>query len=176
MTGQKGASIKWTDEETDFLRKNYRSVAAKSLADSLGKSRNAIIGRANRIGLSLPYADAYQDIRLRKMEKKLPKIVPDHPTSADEYMSRNLLAIPKQRSVHLQRRKSPIIQDAVVDDVVKPLNGVGVSLWDAKSSHCRWIIGDPKAMTFCGHEIQKGTSYCPTHYVISKTSREKVKK
>jgi hypothetical protein len=168
MTVQKGVSTSWTDEETEFIRKNYRSASAKYLADSLGRTRNAVIGRANRIGLSLPYGEAYIYIRLRReMGKKMPKIVPDHPTSADDYMSRNLLAIPKQRSVHLQRLKSPITQDVATDSLVEPLNGVGVSLWDAKSTHCRWVVGEPREMMYCGHNVQKGSSYCPSHFALS---------
>lgn len=177
MTEAKGASIKWTEEETNFLRNNYRIYPAQIIADALGKTKNAIVGRANRIGISLPYDEVMRNPYGKLMRgKNMPKIVPDEPTSADDYLSRNLLAIAKQRSVHLQRRKSPFVKEETAKDAVEPLNGVGVSLWDAKSHHCRWIIGEPKAMTFCGHDIKKGSSYCPTHSTISKASQEKVKK
>lgn len=178
MTAQKGASTKWTEEETNFLRNHYRVHHAYVIAEALGKTKNAIIGRANRIGLSLPYDEVFRNPygKLMRGKQKMPKIVPDEPTSDNDYLSRNLLSIAKQRSVHLQRRKSPIIQDAFLDDLIEPLNGVGVSLWDAKINHCRWVIGDPKAMMYCGHDIHKGSSYCPTHYAITKTSSKQVKK
>lgn len=173
MSVQNGASTKWTEEETDFLRKNYRTHSAQIVADTLGKTRNAIIGKANRIGLTLSYDEVFRNPHGEIM---MAQRVPKEPTSADDHLSRNLLAIAKQRSVHLQRRKSPITNEEVAKDVVEPLNGVGISLWDAKSSHCRWVLGEPKAMMFCGHDIQKGTSYCPTHYAASKASSKQVKK
>lgn len=177
MTVQKKASTSWTEQEEKFLRENYRQHPAKVLAEALGRTRNSVIGRADRMGLSLSRNEAFREMRAaRLMEKKMPKIVPDEPTSADDYLSRNLLAISRSRSEPLQKRKPSYTRAAEVPDTVEPLNGVGVSLWDAKSNQCRWIVGDPKGMTFCGHEQKAGSSYCQSHFEASRASSKQVTK
>lgn len=177
MTEAKAASTKWTDEEADFLRKNYRTYSCRVIAETLGKSRNAIIGKASRLGLTLPYDQVFGNpygkvLRVEKMRK----IVPDVPTSADDFFSRNLLAIVKEKNEHFKKPKPVFEKHEPLENSVVPLNGVGVSLWDAKSSHCRWVLGEPKAMMYCGHTVHKGSSYCPTHYAVSKNPSGKVKK
>lgn len=177
MTEAKAASTKWTDEETDFLRKNYRSYSCRVIAETLGKSRNAIIGKASRIGLTLPYDQVFGNPYGKVMAvDKMRKIVPDTPTSADDFFSRNLLAIVREKNEHLKKPKAAFHKYEPTENPVEPLNGVGVSLWDAKSTHCRWVLGEPKAMMYCGHTVQKGSSYCFTHSNISKSSSKQVKK
>lgn len=177
MIAQKKGFTSWTEQEEKFLRENYRHHPARVLAEVLGRSRNSVIGRASRIGLSRPYSEVFRAAKeARFKEKSMPKIVPDEPTSADDYLSRNLLAISRKRGETNQRRKPTYAQDADLADKVEPLNGVGVSLWDAQPNQCRWVVGDPKAMTFCGHEKRAGSSYCQSHFEASKSSVKQVAK
>lgn len=176
MIAQKKGSTSWTEQEEDFLRKNYRSHPARVIAQALGRTRNSVIGRASRIGLSRPYDEVFRAAQeARFKEKRMPKIVPDEPTSDDDYLSRNLLAITSHRGFEDKRRK-PTNAHKETEDPVEPLNGVGVSLWDVKPSQCRWIIGDPKNITFCGHEKHAGSSYCQSHFEASKSSAKQVAK
>lgn len=43
----------WTDEEVAYLRQNWLKATATEIAKALGKSftRNAVIGKAHRLGL-----------------------------------------------------------------------------------------------------------------------------
>lgn len=177
MIVPKRVCIEWTEQEEQFLRENYRRLPAKNLADALGRTRNSVIGRASRIGLSLARSEAFREARAARFaEKRMPKIVPDQPTSANDYLSQNLLAVSSKR-VDKTPRQNPVYTQAIKQDIkAEPLNGVGVSLWDARPNQCRWIIGEPKDMTFCGHEQRKGSSYCQSHFELSKApSKEAVK-
>lgn len=57
MSGQSVVLIEWTPEQDDILRLHYRKTSATELAKRFGKTRNAVIGRANRLGLCLPYRE-----------------------------------------------------------------------------------------------------------------------
>lgn len=41
----------WTDERVAYLRKNWPTMRAKIIARQLGCTCNAVIGKANRLGL-----------------------------------------------------------------------------------------------------------------------------
>ena len=41
----------WTIKNIEYLTRNYNKIPASAIADKLNKTRNAIIGKANRMGL-----------------------------------------------------------------------------------------------------------------------------
>lgn len=43
--------IPWTDEQIKFLRGNWSTMSGGEIAWRLGRSRNSIAGKANRLGL-----------------------------------------------------------------------------------------------------------------------------
>ncbi len=53
---EKRVQMHWTAETDAIIRKHYNSYpgAARDLAERFGTTRNAIIGRANRLGLRRP--------------------------------------------------------------------------------------------------------------------------
>lgn len=46
-----GVSAFWTDDEDKVLRAMWAGVRVAEIADKLDRSRNSVIGRANRLGL-----------------------------------------------------------------------------------------------------------------------------
>lgn len=49
----------WSDKEVAFLRKHYgERGAARRIAEKLGRTRNEVIGKANRTGLCRPHSHA----------------------------------------------------------------------------------------------------------------------
>ena len=41
----------WRDDEKQFLRDNWATMSAWFIGDKLGRSRNAVIGQAHRLGM-----------------------------------------------------------------------------------------------------------------------------
>ena len=161
MSGQKTPSIKWTQEQDDYVKEQYRSISASAIGLRLGKSKSAVIGRAYRLGLGRPYSEVFGELATHSPYRYKPR----KSASTDH----------KRGSEHFYRgvKAMPFIE---ASDAVAPLNGVGVKIWDLRDGHCRWVIGDPKDLTFCGHDKHGKSSYCNTHFATSKTSQGKMKK
>ena len=49
--------VKWTEEETNFLKENYSTADSKTIASVLGKSRDCIYVKASALGLKRPNAE-----------------------------------------------------------------------------------------------------------------------
>ena len=47
-------SLKWEDEDLKFLKDNYQTMESKEIANILGRTRNSIVVKANRMGLAKP--------------------------------------------------------------------------------------------------------------------------
>jgi hypothetical protein len=46
--------VKWTPRQDSVLRQLWRQLPAQGIGARLGKTRDAVIGRARRLGLSTP--------------------------------------------------------------------------------------------------------------------------
>jgi hypothetical protein len=31
---------------------------------------------------------------------------------------------------------------------------------------CKWVVGDPRSLTYCGEPVEPGTSWCPAHHKV----------
>lgn len=167
MLEQSQPSTKWTPERDEYIRQNYRTIPTRKIGAALGVSKSAVIGRASRIGLGRPYAEVFN--LGRKFEIK-----PKRSPSAGVDVVKRATGFVRMLKEQAPKMKKPSIPE--LDNLIQPLNGVGVKVWDLGKDHCRWVVGDPKDLTFCGHDKHGSSSYCPTHFAISKTSQEKVKK
>jgi GcrA cell cycle regulator len=136
----------WTPERVEQLKiLTDAGLSCAQVARRLGVSRNAVIGKLNRLGLSRgrppagPRAAAAQSAapRLRR-----PPIM----------AQRQIL-----RAVYAEA--PPAAEDTVIA-------GDGrCSLLDLAKGKCRWPISDPGAadFAFCGNAAVHGLPYCPGH-------------
>lgn len=166
MNGANQYSTKWTPEQDEYVRQNYRVISTRRIGEKLGFSKSAVIGRAHRIGLGKPYDEVFN--RGSKFGIK--------PKAAIGY---RINVVKRPTGFARMRQEAPRMKKLPVLDLgidIQPLNGVGVKLWELNSKHCRWVIGEPKDLLFCGHDKHEGSSYCHTHFTTSTTSKEKAKK
>lgn len=144
-------SVGWTEEEDKMIKENYRLIPTREIAVLLGRTRNSVIGRAGRIGLGKPYKEVF--FKKEKTEK-----VSHRKTDNPLYIRKDTGII----ASHLppaKRKAYPELNDNIV-----PLNGVGIKIWDLESANCRWVVGDPKDITYCGHKAKINSAYCPDHH------------
>jgi len=172
--------MSWTDERIEQLRKLWADgLSASQIATTLGGvSRNAVIGKIHRLGLS--------------GRVKTGRPVARRNAGAAAASAPRAGAAPKQSQPRVMAVGSTVVKvvereafvpepeprpqpEPVVAEVV-PLHD-GVTLFNLKASCCRWPIGDPSdpGFRFCGARTD-GETYCAAHAEIAFPARTRVKK
>ncbi len=148
----------WTEERVALLKKLWlEGLSASQIAKQLGGvTRNAVIGKVHRLGLS-GRATPSQPSR---PAFKAPR--PARPASA------STLA-PRRIAPHI-----PAPEPSPVYYVEEPGSATVLTL----GAHmCKWPIGDPSSdsFTFCGRRIGEG-SYCQEHARVAYQPQQKGKR
>lgn len=179
--------MSWTDERVELLKKLWlegksASVIAKELGDV---TRNAVIGKVHRLGLSNRTTSAAPAAKAKPATKETAKAAPKlkaapkpeakvtaeaaakpaAPIPQPTVPSRSKAIVPAGQPLPPQpsaNETSPevIAKAAEIEKKAKKLN-----LMELTEKTCKWPIGDPATENFwfCGHAAQAGKPYCETH-------------
>ncbi len=154
----------WSEDRVQQLVKLWNEGrSASQIASELGGvTRNAVIGKVHRLGLS-GRAKTPSSVAPRPKKAKAPS-TPQAPRSSAP-ATRGNTALKPQYVPSLQ----PVAeaQPEALENIV-PI-GERCSLLELKESSCRWPIGDPgKAdFAFCGGKAETGVPYCAYHCRIA---------
>ncbi len=133
---KKVATMAWTDERVDLLKKLWADgLSASQIARQLGDvTRNAVIGKVHRLGLSGRGSPARSE-RPRAVTVPKPTVKPI------------------------------LIKPMIVEKPVVLENGEFATVTTLKENMCKWPIGDPSSpnFRFCGHKAKEGSPYCEAH-------------
>jgi GcrA cell cycle regulator len=135
----------WTAERIEQLRHCIASgLTCSQTAAEIGVSRNAVIGKIHRLGLS-PARPAGASARSCPPRARHPRISP----------SSRLLRL-------IQSDARATVEVAVPEPIDSAQR---CSLLEIAQDKCHWPIGDPHAadFAFCGNEAVNGFSYCAGH-------------
>jgi GcrA cell cycle regulator len=131
----------WTTERIELLKSCFDAgLSCREIADRIGVSRNAVIGKISRLNL--------------KREKAA------GPARKDP-------RDPRRRGGLRLRRV--ILKSVTVDEAVQPEmpvhNGHTCSLFELSAQTCRWPLSTPGAadFCFCGNLPVEGLPYCLGH-------------
>ena len=136
--------MSWNDEKVAKLKELWGTgTTASQIAEVIGGiSRNAVIGKANRLNLS-------SKIKTRNvsLNKKFQNDLPDDS---------------KQKRGRKSRFQSLVIEKDFEPENPKKLEELDDSL-------CKWPIGHPEeeAFYFCGRSSLKDFSYCKLHLLYA---------
>jgi len=154
----------WTDERVELLKKLWTDgLSASQIAAELGNvTRNAVIGKVHRLGLSGRAKDAKPAATAAARPRKATR-APSAPAPIPPQPINNVVLAP----IPLQ----PVAEDPVVfpdDDVAIPMSE-RVTIMDLRESMCRWPMGDPTKpeFRFCGARSITGLPYCTHHARIA---------
>lgn len=154
--------MSWTDERIELLKKLWsEGLSASTIAAEMGGvTRNAVIGKVHRLGLSgrvKPASAAGHKIK--------PTRTPTHPLRSNFFIRGNTaLAVDASAVVALR----PVREVRPMEDVVVALSE-RVTIMDLRDQMCRWPLGDPgrEEFRFCGAHSQSGCPYCAHHAAIA---------
>src|ERR1700754_1534286 len=144
----------WSDERVEQLKKLWESgLSASQIAAELGNiTRNAVIGKVHRLGLSgrakTPSSAAPRQRKVR---------APQHMMRISRPMSRGNTALAQAFEVEVEA-------DPVAFDNVVPM-GQRRTLLELTEETCHWPIGDPGQADFffCGGRTITSLPYCAFH-------------
>ena len=181
--------MSWSDERVEKLKKMWgEGQSASQIAKELGGvTRNAVIGKVHRLGLSnrnggggttsdagakakaKPAAPAKSTAKAApkaapKPEKK--EATPDVPAAP---VSRIKRIIPAGQPLPPQPSTNEIDPAALakVNEVEKKAKKL--SLMELTERTCKWPVGDPATENFwfCGLPVQQGKPYCEAHVGVA---------
>lgn len=160
--------MRWTAEAVEDLKRlALEGRSASVIAATLGlASRNAVIGKANRIGIKLsgggrasaPGGTAARAYRAQwAMPRAQPGAVKQGPAVAP---ARSPGTIPGSRPGGGEGRQAAwILAESEVGEMRR------VRFEDIREFACRWPLGDPRSgeFAYCGLKPVEGHSYCAGH-------------
>ena len=146
------AVLTWSHNRVEQLKKLWEAgLSASQIAAELGNvSRNAVIGKVHRLGLSG---------RGKSLSLAAPRHSKAHPA---QHMMR--VTPPIARGNTALARAFEVEPDPVTSDNVVPMSK-RLSLLELNEATCRWPIGDPSSpdFFFCGGKVLAGLPYCAQH-------------
>jgi GcrA cell cycle regulator len=177
--------MSWTDERVELLKKMWgEGQSASQIAKELGGvTRNAVIGKVHRLGLSNRAASTTTAPKAEPKAKAAPKAEPKptpkepvaaKPLEATEQRPSNVTPlrrqiIPAGQPLPPQPSANEISPEALarVNEIEKKAKKL--TLLELTEKTCKWPVGDPATddFWFCGLPSQSGKPYCEAHVGVA---------
>lgn len=154
----------WNDQRVEELKKLWRedALSAAEIANRLGAtSRNAVIGKARRLGL------AFKGNLASPGNHFLGKLKDKKNAKASRHIER-ALGIPASKPHAFTKPAPPPPPNPAPVPYVEPIPPADdvarvLSVLDLEAHHCRWAVSHAGGMGFCGCQKAEGKSYCAGH-------------
>ncbi|MBL1419246.1 MAG: GcrA cell cycle regulator [Alphaproteobacteria bacterium] len=159
----------WTDDRVELLKKLWNDgLSASQIANQMGGvTRNAVIGKVHRLGLSGRITStrgraakgagrtAASKQRSQRREPKMPNISIGNTALKAEPMAKMATPLPKEKIIPMA--------------LVKSSKGDNISIFELTEYTCRWPEGDPSNndFHFCGGRNNGSGPYCEAHAAVA---------
>ena len=150
-------SATWNSERVELLKSCFDAgLSCSQIARKIGVTRNAVIGKVSRLGLSRPNDTIIRQLRDRRARRS------ERSKALRTWRPR----VPRADAVAQHERPEAALGEPMQCAEVIPIhNGRGCTLLELNQESCRWPINNPGAadFCFCGNAPVKGLPYCPGH-------------
>ncbi|MFA4993713.1 MAG: GcrA family cell cycle regulator [Bdellovibrionales bacterium] len=156
----------WTEQKIQMLKDMWGHHSASEIAEHIGGlTRNAVIGKAHRLKLSVQKSTDTPGTGLQCATGGLGSI-----KSSRKRMLRHLPMVPASSSA-ASMRTIPTARDIFrsLEGIGGAVRSEGIAMTKAGDRHCRWPVGDPRSpdFRFCGCPAHEGLPYCVDHARIA---------
>lgn len=148
----KRRSSDWSQTQVDLLTALWiEGLSASQIAAKIGGiTRSAVLGKANRLGLSENHPRSTARPALPRVER-----LRLHREAHRKWLAKNGGPPPRQKP------------ELLPPEPVTPPEFLAVDLCQLECGQCHFPHGDVPEMKFCGQPISQSRPYCPYHCTIA---------
>ena len=171
--------MSWTDERVELLKKMWsEGQSASQIAKELGGvTRNAVIGKVHRLGLSNRAGASATPAPEKKPVKSAPENSDAKPAAKAPIQERVVEVavtprkpiVPAGQPLPPQPSANEISPEALASVREVEKTAKKITLMELTERTCKWPVGDPATddFWFCGLAVQQGKPYCEAHVGVA---------
>ncbi|QPF87000.1 hypothetical protein IC762_12170 [Bradyrhizobium genosp. L] len=156
----------WPQARVDrLLALHGAKMSCIEIAEAIGISRSAVIGKLRRLGFSKPAVRLTPE---EKAAKLLARRAVDAKNKREKRASSKgtrIIRLVPASSHNNNLRILQTVQTEIGELRCAPVEPRNLTLLELAAGDCRYPYGDGRDIVFCGHPIRKG-SYCLAHAAL----------
>jgi GcrA cell cycle regulator len=146
----------WNEENVATLKQLWPDHSAGQIAAKMGCTRNSIIGKSARLGLTMETKAVIHPLTRNNLTRHKQK----------DNDAKLILKIVRKNGSGFVRAETTRRDFQLRCVEVVPLN---IDLLELKDQSCRYPLGGDEGIpiTFCGHSKLENSSYCASHHYLT---------